>query len=80
MSFNWFIRELIGKHSALNKLRAIFFLSVKVKDYDVVFEGKNFFFYQPVQSDLITYENIQKIGIDQANDSTTGCLQNYSFF
>ena len=39
-----------------------------------------FFFYQPVQSDLITYENIQKIGTDQANDSTTGCLQNYSFF
>ena len=38
------------------------------------------FFYQPVQKDLITYENIQKIGIDQANDSTTGCLQNYSFF
>ena len=37
------------------------------------------FFYQPVQNDLITYENIQKIGIDQANDSTTGCLQNYSF-
>ena len=38
------------------------------------------FFYQPVQNDLITYENIQKIGIDQANDSTTACLQNYLFF
>ena len=38
------------------------------------------FFYQPVQNDLITYENIQKIGIDQANDSTTVVYKIIHFF
>ena len=42
-------------------------------------DGKNFF-YQPINSDLKTYENIRRIATGQGDDYTTGCLLDYSYF
>ena len=42
-------------------------------------DGKNFF-DQPVRNDLITYDSMQKIVTDQADDYTTGCLLDYNYF
>ena len=42
-------------------------------------DGKNFF-YQPINPDLKTNENIRKIATGQWHDYTTGCLLNYSYF
>ena len=46
---------------------------------NVMIDGKNFF-DQPINSELKTYENIRKIATGQADDYTTGCLLDYSYF
>ena len=53
--------------------------NVKIKDYNVMIDGKNFF-DQPVRNDKVTYENIRKIAIGQGDDYTTGCLLDYTYF
>ena len=40
--------------------------------------GQNFL-DQPVNNDLRTYDNIQKMTIGQGNDCTTGCLLVYNY-
>ena len=52
---------------------------VKIKDYNVMIDGKNFF-DQPINSDLKTYENIRRIATGQGDDYTSGCLLDYSYF
>ena len=42
-------------------------------------DGKNFF-DQSVKSNMRTYDNIQKIAMDQGDDYTAGCLLNYNYF
>ena len=53
--------------------------NVKIKDYHVMTDGKNFF-DQPVKNDKVTYENIRKITIGQGDHYTTGCLLDYTYF
>ena len=52
---------------------------VEIKDYDVMIDGQNFF-DQPVKNDFKTYDIIQKIGIGEGDDYTTGCLLEYIYF
>ena len=42
-------------------------------------DGK-FFFDQPINGIIKTYENIRKITIGQGDDYTTGCLLDYTCF
>ena len=53
--------------------------TAKVKDYNIVIDGKNFF-DQPIKSYIKTYENIQKIATDQGDEYTIGCLLDYNYF
>ena len=46
---------------------------VKVKDYNVMIDGKNFF-DQPIKSYIKAYENIGKRTTGQGDDYTTGYL------
>ena len=41
--------------------------------------GENFF-DQPIKNNKVTYENIREIATSQADDYTTGCLLDYSYF
>ena len=41
--------------------------------------GQNFFGH-PVQIDMRTYDNIQKIATGQGDDYITGCLLDYPYF
>ena len=50
-----------------------YLLNAKVKDYNVMIDGKNFF-DQPIKSCIKTYENIPKITTGQGDEYTTGCL------
>ena len=52
---------------------------MEIKDYNVMIDGQNIF-DQPVKNNLRTYNNIQKITIDQGVDYTTGCLLDYPYF
>ena len=37
------------------------------------------FFHQPVKSNFITYDNIQKISTSQGDDCATGCSLDYPY-
>ena len=54
------------------------FLTVEIKGYNDMIDGKNFF-NQAVKNGLLTYENIKKIAIGQGDDYTNGCLLDYKY-
>ena len=56
-----------------------FLLTVEIKEYNVIIDGKNFF-DQPVKNDIRIYDNIQKIPTSQGDDYKTGCLLDYVYF
>ena len=56
-----------------------YLLNGKIKDYNVMIDGKNFF-DQPVKNNKVTYENIRKIATGQGDDYATGCLLDYIYF
>ena len=53
--------------------------NVEIKDYNVMIDRK-FFFDQPINNMIKTYENIRKITIGQGDDYTTSCLLDYTYF
>ena len=60
-------------------IQEIFFLTVEIKDYNVMIDGQNFF-DQTVKNDLRAFDNIPKIATGQGDDYTTGCLLDYHYF
>ena len=56
-----------------------FLPTVKVKDYHVMIDVQNYF-DKPVKNDFRINDNIQKIATVQGDDSTIGCLLDYSYF
>ena len=38
------------------------------------------FFNQPIKDNKVTYENIRKVATGKGDDSTTGCLLDYTYF
>ena len=52
---------------------------VEIKNNNVLIDEQNFF-DQPVENNLITYDNIRKIATGQGDDYTTGCLLDYNYF
>ena len=53
--------------------------NVKIKDYNIMINGENFF-DQQIKNNKVTYENIRKIATGQGDDYTTGCLLDYLYF
>ena len=56
-----------------------YLLSIETKDYNVMIDW-NFFFDQPLKSDVRKYDNIIKIASIQGDDYTTGYLVDYSYY
>ena len=56
-----------------------YLLTVKIKYYNVVIDGINFF-DQPIKKYLKTYDNIRKIATSQGDDYITCCLLDYPCF
>ena len=54
-------------------------LSSKIKDYNVLIDGRNLF-DQPIKNYLKTYYNIRKIATGQGDDYSTGCFVDYPYF
>ena len=52
---------------------------MKIKDYNVMIDGRNFF-NQPVQNDLKIYDDIRKIATGQGDDYRTGCSLDFPYF
>ena len=54
-----------------------FFPTVKIEDYNVMIDGKNFF-DRPVKNELKTWKN-GKFATVQGDDYTAGCLLDYNY-
>ena len=69
----------LGNDAHLRSHTRYFLSTVKIEDYNVMIDGRNFF-DQLVKNNLKTYGNIQKITTGQGDDYTSGCLLdcNYS--
>ena len=52
---------------------------MKIKDYNVMIDGRNFF-NQPVQNDLKIYDDIRKIATGQGDDYRTGRSLDFPYF
>ena len=62
------------------KVNTAYYLpKVEIKDYNVIFDGNNFF-DQVVRNNIRTYDNIRKISAGQGDDYLTGCLLDYNYF
>ena len=55
-----------------------FFPTVKMKDYNVMIDGQNFF-DQPVKNILKSYDNIRKTITGRGDYYTTGCSLDYLY-
>ena len=53
--------------------------TIETKDYNIMINGE-YFFYQPIKNNKVTYENIRKIATGQGDDYATVCLLDYSYF
>ena len=53
--------------------------NVKIKDYNVMTDGKNFFGH-PINISLKIFENVRWIATGQGDDYTPGCLLHYIYF
>ena len=53
--------------------------TVEIKDYNVMFDGRNFFDHQ-IKNDFKTFDNIRVISMGQGDDYTVGCLLDYLYF
>ena len=56
-----------------------FLPTVRIKDYKVMIDGKDFF-DQPIKNDQRTYYNIRKFTRGPRDDYTAGCLLDYVYF
>ena len=59
--------------------RQYYLPTVKIKDYNVIIDGGNFF-HKPTKNYLKTYDNIRKIATDQGDDHIIVFLQDYPYF
>ena len=62
----------------MNKLQGLFSFSYRIKDHNVMIDGKNAFDH-PTKNDLVRHENIRKIGSGQGDDCTIGFLLDYNY-
>ena len=53
--------------------------NVQLKDYSIMTNDENFF-DQPIQNDIVTYEEFRKAWTGCGDDYTTSCLLDYTYF
>ena len=57
----------------------ILFPRVKIDNYNIEIDGRNFY-DQPINNSIKQYDEIRNISTGQGDDYTTGCLLDYSYF
>ena len=69
------VRVIHAEHN----IQSIFFLKVKIKDYNARIDEQNVF-DQSVKNGLRANDSVPNITGDQGDDYTTSCLVDYPFF
>ena len=62
-----------------NSYRRYFLPRLKIKNYNVEIDGRNFY-DQPINDLIKQYDEIRKISTGQGDDYITGCLLDFSYF
>ena len=62
-----------------NSYRKSFLPRVKINNYSVVTDARNFY-DQPIEDEIKKYGEIRKIALGKGDDYSTGCLLDYSYF
>ena len=59
--------------------RKYFLPGVKITNYNVLIDGRNFY-DQPINDSVKQYNELKKTATGQGDDYTTGCLLDYQYF
>ena len=62
-----------------NSYRKYFLPRLKIKNYNIEIDGRNFY-DQPINDSIKQYDEIRKISTGQGDDYTTGCLLDFAYF
>ena len=62
-----------------NSYRRYFLPRVKIKNYNIEIDGRNFF-DQPVNDSIKQYNELRKISTGHGDDYTIGCLLDFNYF
>ena len=62
-----------------NSYRKYFLPRLKIKNYNIEIDGRNFY-DQPINDSIKQYDEIRKISTGQDDDYTTGCLLDFAYF
>ena len=62
-----------------NSYRKYFLPRLKIKNYNIEIDGRNFF-DEPINDLIRKYDEIRKISTGQGDDYTTGCLLDFAYF
>ena len=62
-----------------NSYRKYFLPRLKIKNYNIEIDGRNFY-DQPINDSIKQYDEIRKISTEQGDDYTTGCLLDFAYF
>ena len=62
-----------------NSYRKYFLPRLKIKNYNIEIDGRNFY-DQPINDSIKQYDEIRKISTGQGDDYTTGCLLGFAYF
>ena len=62
-----------------NSHRRYFLPRIKIENYNIEIDGKNFYDH-PINDSIKQYDEVRKISIGQGDDYTTGCLLDFAYF
>ena len=62
-----------------NSYRRYFLPRIKVTNYNIEIDGRNFY-DQPVNDSIKQYDEVRKISTGKGDDYTTGCLLDFAYF
>ena len=62
-----------------NSYRKYFLPRIKIENYNIKIDGRNFY-DQPINDSIKQYDENRKISTGQGDDYTTGCLLGFSYF
>ena len=66
-------------NSTVNSHRKYLLPRVKIKNYNIEIDGRNFY-DQPINDSIKQYDEVRKISTGQGDDYTTGCLLDFAYF
>ena len=66
-------------HVSIDSFKKYFLPRVKVENYNIEIDGRNFY-DQSINDSIKKYDEIRKISTGQGDDYTTGCLLDFAYF